>query len=167
MTLLENGRFVIAHVRGLGTSDIGVDKSVVQADVFEPNGTSANIPFLATSEEEIKCSSPTLAPLPGGRFLLAWVQKRADTFDTTPSVRAKVFDANLGDSVGQEVQVNTTMTGNRDTSVFSACAATLVSPGEFEAAFVAWADDSQTGGDTSDFAVRGRMLPVLASDGLG
>ena len=91
MTFLDdNDRFVIAHVRGLGNSDIGVAKSAVEANVFEPNGASANIPIFATSGQEIN-SSPTLAPLPGGQFLLAWVHKRADTFATIPSVRARFF----------------------------------------------------------------------------
>jgi hypothetical protein len=164
MTFLDdNDRFVIAHVRGLGNSDIGVAKSAVEANVFERNGAFANIPIFATSGQEINTSSPTLAPLPGGRFLLAWVQKRADTFATIPSVRARVFSGSQGGPVGQEVQVNTTTTGDR----FSARAAAIVTPGEGETAFVAWADDSQTGGDPSDFAVRGRVLPILASGGLG
>jgi hypothetical protein len=92
MTFLDdNDRFVIAHVRGLGNSDIGVAKSAVEANVFEPNGASANIPIFATSGQEINSSSPTLAPLPGGQFLLAWVHKRADTFATIPSVKARFF----------------------------------------------------------------------------
>ena len=49
----------------------------------------------------------------------------------------------------------------------SARAATLFAFGESEKAFVAWADNSRTGGDTSDFAVRGRVLPILPSGGLG
>jgi hypothetical protein len=147
----------------LGESDIGVAKSAVHVNVFEPNGASANIPIFATSGQEINSSSPTLAPLLGGRFLLAWVQKRADTFATTPSVRARVFSGSQGESVGQEVEVNTTATGDR----FSVCAATIFAPGEGEAALVAWADDSRIGGDTSDLAVRGRVLPILASGGLG
>jgi hypothetical protein len=164
MTFLDdNDRFVIAHGRGLGDSDIGVPKSAMHASVFESNGASANIPIFATSEEEINSSSPTLASLPGGRFLLAWVQKRADTFATTPSVRARVFSDSDGEPVGQEVQVNTTTTGDR----FSARAAAIVIPGEGETAFVTWADDSRTGGDTSDFAVRGQVLPILPSGGLG
>jgi len=164
MTFLDdNGRFVIAHGRGLGDSDIGIPKRAVHASVFEPDGASANIPIFATSGQEINTSSPTLASLPGGRFLLAWVQKRADTVATTPSVRARVFSDSDGEPVGQEVQVNTTTTGDR----FSACAVTIVAPGEGETAFVAWADDSQTGGDPSGFAIRGRVLPIPTSGGLG
>jgi hypothetical protein len=172
MTFLDDkDQFVIAYCRGLGDSDIGEPMSAVQADVFETNSASANIPFFATSgEEEIESSSPTLAAVPGAqeeppsrRFLLGWVQKRADTVATTPSVRARVFSAIQGDSVGEEVQVNTTTTGDR----FGACAAAIFTPEAGGTAFVAWADDSHTGGDTSDFAVRGRVLPILPSGGLG
>jgi hypothetical protein len=172
MTFLDDkDQFVIAYCRGLGDSDIGEPMSAVQADVFETNGASANIPFFATSgEEEIESSSPTLAAVPGAqeeppsrRFLLGWVQKRADTVATTPSVRARIFSAIQGDSVGQEVQVNTTTTGDR----FDACVAAIFNPEAGGTAFVAWVEDSQVGGDTSDLEVRGRMLPILASGGLG
>ncbi len=163
MTLLDNGRFVIAHVRDLGDTDIGVARSAVHANVLEPNGASANIPIFATSGQDINSSSPTLAPLSGGRFLVAWIEKRADTFATVPSVRARVFSGAQGEPVGEEVEVNTTTTGDR----LSARAATIFATGDGEAAFVAWADGNGTGGDTSDSAVRGRVLPILASGGLG
>jgi hypothetical protein len=167
MTLLDDGRFVIAHVRALGESDLGVPKNAVHANVFEPNGDSANIPIFATGGQgEVNTSSPTIAPLPGGRFVLAWVQKRADTFATTPSVRARVFSGNQGESVGQEVEVTTTL-DDPNVNRSSVRAATLFAFGESETAFVAWHDNSRTGGDTSDFAVRGRVLPILPSGGLG
>jgi hypothetical protein len=162
MTFLDNGHFVIAHVSSLGSSDIGVARSAVHANVFTPEGASANIPIFATTGRDINSSSPVLASLPGGRFLLAWVQKRADTFETTPSVRARVFSGSAGESIGPEVEVSTTMTGAR----FGPCAATLFGAGDGDAAFVAWADDSETGGDTSNSAVRGRVLPISASGGL-
>jgi hypothetical protein len=161
MTFLDRNdqRFVIAHGRRLGNS-----ARALEADVFEPNGASADIPIFATSGQEINASSPTLAPLPGGRFLLAWVQKRADTSATIPSVRARVFSDSDGEPVGQEVQVNTTTTGDR----FGASAAAIGAPGGGDAtAFVAWTDDSPTGGASADFAVRGRVLPILASGGVG
>ena len=61
MTFLDdNDRFVIAHVRGLGNSDIGVAKSAVEANVFEPNGASANIPILPPAD---KRSTPLLPRL--------------------------------------------------------------------------------------------------------
>lgn len=158
MTLLDSGRFVIAHVREIGNSDIGDRKRIVEWNVFEPDGTFSDIGLSATSGQGIKSSSPALAPLQGGRFIVAWAQKSAETVATSMSVRAKVFSETLG-SVGQEVQVNTTMAGDR----FGVCTATVLGTGEGESAFVAWADDSKTGGDTSDFAVRGRPLRILPS----
>lgn len=124
--------------------------------MFEANGTSSNISVSASSGQGINSSSPALAPLPGGRFLVAWAQKSAETFATSQSVRAKIFSDSVG-SVGQEVQVNTTTAGDR----FSVCATTVFGGDAGEAAFVAWADSSGTGGDTSDFAVRGRALRIL------
>lgn len=157
MTFLDDGRFVIAHVRNLGDSDLGVAKSAVHANVFEPTGASANIPIFATAGgQEINSSFPALTALPGSRFVLAWVQKRADTFETTPSVRARMFSA-AGTSIGEEIQVNTTTTGDR----FNLCLAGGF--GTPESAFLAWADSSRTAPDTSDFAVRGRALRVLPS----
>ncbi|MGW0174442.1 hypothetical protein ACWDUM_11390 [Rhodococcus sp. NPDC003322] len=158
MTLLDDGRFVIAHVRTLGTSDIGVTKSAVHANVFEPNGVSANIPIFATvGGQEINCLSPALAPLQESRFLLTWVQKRADTFDTTTSVRARVFSAQQGNSVGDEVQVNTTTAGDR----FGAVVARAGGFGEPESAFITWSDSSKTPPDTSDFSVRARAGRIV------
>lgn len=160
MTSLDSGRFVIAHVRSTGVSDLGVGKSIVEWKVFETDGAFSNIGLSATSGHGITASSPALAPLPGGQFMVAWVQKSAETLATSPSVRVKVFSETLG-SVGQEVQVNTTTTGDR----FSVCAATIFDSGELSSAFVAWADASRTGGDTSDFAVRGRTLRIIPSIG--
>lgn len=155
MRLLDNGRFVITHIRSIGVSDLGVTKSIVEARVFEANGTSSDIVVSASSGSGINSSSPALTSLPGGRFLVAWAQKSAETFATSPSVRAKIFSDSLG-SVGQEIQVNTTTEGDR----FSVCAATVFGGDEGEAAFVAWVDSSGTGGDASDFAVRGRTLRI-------
>ena len=46
MTLLDDGNFVIAHVRSQGASDLGVAQGAVEANVFLPDGASANIPIL-------------------------------------------------------------------------------------------------------------------------
>jgi hypothetical protein len=161
MTFLDNGRFVIAHVRHNGASGIGVSKGNVVANIFEANGDAA-FPIFVTREEGINCSKLAIAPLLDGRFLVAWVQKSAETFSTSPSVRARVFSDRLGDAVGQEVEVNIPTAGNLINRV---CAATIVSSGEPEVAFVAWADHRRD--DPSEFEVRGRVLPIFASGGLG
>jgi hypothetical protein len=161
MTLLDNGQFVIAYARKLGVSGIGVTQSAMKAHVFEPNGDLTNISIFANEGgQETNCSSPALAPVAGRRFLLVWVQKRADTVDTSPSVRARVFSAELGDSVGAEVQPSTTTAGDR----FGACVARTAGVGEPESAFIAWADSSEAPPDTSGFAVRARAARI--SNGL-
>ena len=159
MTFLDGGRFVVAWVSHQGQSDIGEEKSVVKARIFEGDGTRTDLIFFATTAEgEITSRYPAAAPLPGGRFVLSWAQKRADTVATNHVVRAKVF-SEIGSSVGNAIQVNTSVPGDR----FEVCAATAF--GDGEVAFVAWADDSKSGGDASDFAVKARPLPVIASGG--
>ena len=160
MTLLDNGRFVTVHVRSGGSSDIGVEKSIVEANVFEANGNFANVRFSATTGQGINSSSPAVTALPGGRFLVAWVQKSAETFSTTPTVRAKVLSDSAG-SIGQEAVLSSATAGLRN----NVCAATI-SDSEGRAAFVAWDDSSGGGGDPSDLAVRGRQLQILDS-GIG
>ncbi len=154
MTLLDDGRFVIAHVRNGPASDIGVTKSIVEATVFKPDGASANITVPAGDEQGINSSSPALAPLPGGRFLIVWTQKSAETFATTRSVRAMISPAQGVD--GQAIQVNTTTEGDR----FSTRTATVPGDGTGPAAFVTWVDSSGLGGDPSDFAVHARALKI-------
>lgn len=159
ITLLDNGRFVIATFREGG---IGVVERNVKADVFEADGVRSDISVFASDEHPIQCSWPALAPLPGGRFVLAWAQKRADSSDPDTTIKAKIFSDSQG-SVGQDVQINTTTGSAR----FGVCIATVFGGEAGEHVFIAWADDSRTGGDTSDFAVRGRALPILPSGGLG
>ncbi|MGN2637888.1 hypothetical protein ACTD5D_17165 [Nocardia takedensis] len=157
ITFIDDGRFAIAHVRNLGLSDIGVPKSTINVTVYEADGADANIPIIATTGGQIiNSSSPALASLLGGRFLLTWVQKAADTFATSTSVRARVFSTELGSGVGEEVQVSTATAGDRSESVVARAGGF----GEPESAFIAWTDDSLTPPDVSGFAVRARAALV-------
>ncbi len=158
MTLLDDGRFIIAHVSTATPSDIGVMRNNVKASVFEADGRPSNISMLASNENGVNCSFSALAPLPGGRFLLSWVQKSAETFSTVPNVKAKIFSAREA-SGGHEIQANTSTGGTR----FNVCAATAFADGQ-ESAFIAWADDSATGGDTSNTAIRGRGFRIVDKD---
>ncbi|WP_109527419.1 hypothetical protein [Nocardia aurea] len=155
MALLDSGNFVVVHVRSLGNSNIGVEKSVVEAHVYAPDGTFTDISVGVSAGSGINCSWPSVTGLPGGRFVVAWVQKSAETFSTQPSVRAKLLSESQG-SIGQEIQVNTTTAGDR----FGTRVAALFGPGDPETAFVVWTDDSGTGGDDSEFAVHARALPI-------
>ena len=159
MTALDSGRFVIAHVRSALDGEAGFDTTVAQASVFEANGGFTNIRFAATSAGRIQSSWPTLVPLPGGRFLLAWTQVNVDNPAAGTNVAARIFSPGQG-PIGQAIQVNTLTGGQR----FSLCAAaTSVSPPPVDTAFLAWADDSNAGPDKSERAIEGRALPIPAA----
>jgi hypothetical protein len=156
MTALDRGRFVIAHLNDFGEDATADTLIVVEADVFEADGALANIHFVSTNEQRIHATWPTLAPLSGGRFLMGWVQFNVDNVPATTNVKAGIFSAQ--GPVGQITQFNTSTGNNR----FSLSAATLSGP-QGEVVFAAWSDDSQSGGDTSAGAVRGRPLSIPAA----
>jgi len=153
MTALDSGRFVIAHVRSALDGEAGFDTTVAQVNLFEANGTFANIGFMATSAPRIQSSWPTLVSLPGGRFLLAWTQVNVDNPAAGTNVAARIFSSQ--GPVGQPVQVNTLTGGSR----FSLGAAATSGPGG-DTAFFAWTDDNQASADKSGRAIKGRPLAI-------
>jgi hypothetical protein len=155
LAALDSGRFVIAHVRSALDGETGFDTTIAQASVFEANGAFSNIRFAATAGR-IQSTWPTLVPLPGGRFLLAWTQVNVDNAAAGTNVAARIFSA--AGPIGQPIQVNTLTGGQR----FSLSAAAISGPGP-ETAFLAWADDSNAGPDKSGRAIEGRPLPIPAA----
>ena len=155
MAALDNGRFVIAHVRSALDGETGFDTTIAQLSMFEANGVAAGR-FSATNPQRIQSSWPTLAPLQGGRFLLAWSQVDVDNVAAGTNVAARIFSSQ--GPVGKRVQVNTLKGGQR----FSVAAATTSGPAG-DTAFVAWADDGKAGPDKSGRAVEGRPLPIPAT----
>jgi hypothetical protein len=154
ITLLDNGRFVVAHVDSIGLSDLGVEQTTVEASIYDPNGGGAEVTSVTAGQpKNFNRSSPALAPLPGGRFLLSWVEKSAATFETVPTVMAKMC-SDTALSLSDKVPVSTATAGNR----FQVCAASAFGNGA-ESVFIAWADDD----GTSNFAVRGRAFGVTSS----
>jgi hypothetical protein len=153
---LDSGRFVIAHVRSALDGEAGFDTTIAQASVFEANGAFSNIRFAATSSSRIRSSSPTLVPLSGGRFLLAWTEVNVDNAAAGTNVAARIFSSQGG--IGQAVQVNTLTGGQR----FSLSAAATSGPAG-DTAFLAWADDSNAGPDKSGRAIEGRPLTIPAA----
>lgn len=154
ITLLDNGRFVVAHIDGIGPSDLGVPQTTVEASVYDPSGGGVEITSVTAGQpRDFNRSSPALTALPGGRFLLGWVEKSAATFDTVPTVMAKMC-SDTALSLSDKVQVSTATAGDR----FQLCAAAAFGDGA-ESVFLAWADD----GGTSDFAVRGRAFTVTST----
>jgi len=156
MCALTSGRFVIADVRSAFDGEAGFDTTVAQASVFVANGTFANLRFAATGSARIQSASPTLVPLPGDRFLLAWTEVNVDNPAAGTNVAARIFSASQG-PVGQPIQVNTLTGGQR----FSLSASATAAP-TGEVAFLAWADDSNTGADKAGRAIEGRVLTIPA-----
>lgn len=152
MAPLDFGQFVIALVRSALDGEAGFDTTIAQATVFDSNGTLiTRIP--ATSGQNIQSSWPSLAPLPGGRFLLAWTQVNTTNAAAGTTVQARVFSKQ--GPIGNVVQINTLRGGSR----FSlSAAATTTSSGD--TAFFVWVDDSHAGADKAGRAIEGRVLLV-------
>jgi hypothetical protein len=151
VTALDTGRFVIAHVRNAADGEV-LDKSVVEVNVFEPTGAASGSATEVTGEQSILSDWPTLAPLPGGRFLVAWTQGGTAPAPALPNVKAKIFSDTQG-PLGQTSQLNSTTTGMR----FSLCAASVSGAGGGGTVYVAWA--SQDSG-VADTAVFGTAFPI-------
>ena len=156
MVALVTGRFVITHTRSALDGETGFDTVIPQSSLFEANGTFANIRIPASSATKVQSSWPVLAPLSGGRFLLAWTQSATANPATGTNVMARIFSAK--GAVGNVIQVNTLTGGNR----FSLAAAATVGPSG-ETAFFAWGDDSAKGADKTGRAIEGRVLQIPAA----
>ena len=142
MTALDNGQFVIAYLDNIGEDATINDLIIVEADVYNADGSAANRHVRSTSEQRIHTSWPTLLPLSGGRFLISWVQRNVDQVPATTNVKARLFSTQ--GPLGQVTQFNTSAAAAR----FSLATGALASP-EGEIVFAAWADETQSGGDTS------------------
>lgn len=156
MTALDNGQFVISHVRSALDGEAGFDTTVPQISVFDANATFTGTRFPATSAARIQSSWPSLSALPGGRFVLGWTQVNVDNPGAGTSVQARLF-SNEG-PVGQPRQFNTANGGVR----FSLSGAAMKGPSA-SAAVMVWVDDSSTGPDASGRRVKGRALTVPAA----
>ncbi|MGW1537134.1 hypothetical protein [Streptomyces aureus] len=149
LTGLDNGRFVAARVKSTVNSDLGVLQSTVSASVIDPTVEGVVINASAGSPQHFNRTSPALTALPGGQFVLAWVEKSADTVATVPTVMAQLCsDSEL--EIGPKVTASSGTDGNRS----QLSAAALFGNGTPGSVFLSWADMA-VGGDTT---IRGRVL---------
>ncbi|MGW3321383.1 hypothetical protein [Streptomyces virginiae] len=150
LTALDNGRFVAAHIKSTVQSDLGVLQTTAVASVIDPAGNGdVFVSASAGSPKHFHRTSPALTALPGGRFVLAWVEKSADTFQTVPTVMAQLCsDSEL--AIGPRVQTSSGTNGNR----FHLSAAAVFGNGSPGSVFLSWADMAD-GGDTT---IRGSVL---------
>jgi hypothetical protein len=154
ITALDTGRFVIAHVRNAADGEV-LDKTVVAVNVFEPTGAAVGGATEVTNEQAILSDWPTLTPLPGGRFLVAWTQGGTAPATALPNVKARIFSDTQG-ALGQVSQLNSTTTGLR----FSVCAATVAGTGGGGTVYVAWGSRDSGSADNSVF---GTAFPIPAA----
>ena len=139
MAPLDTGPFVIAHVRSALDGETGFDTTIDAADRVRRRKAPSSTTFPATNPQRIQSAWPTLAPFPGGRFLLAWTEM--PTSITLPPERtSRPGSFRSQGPLGQAITVNTL---KRRFSRFSVSAATTSGP-EGETAFLAWTDDTQS-----------------------
>ncbi|SBT90210.1 hypothetical protein GA0115233_101652 [Streptomyces sp. DI166] len=120
------------------------------ASIFDPAGGGDVITSgTAGSPKHFTRTSPALTALPGGRFVMAWVEKSADTFSTVPTVTAQLYsDAQL--NIGTPVQVSS---GNPK-NCFHLSAAAVFANGSQERVFLTWAHMTADG----KTSIRGSVL---------
>jgi hypothetical protein len=102
--------------------------------------------FLVNTSTANDQLEPSVAALSGGGFVITWTDDSRTGGDTSGfAIRAQRYDAN-GAPQGTEFLVNTTTDSNQ-----ARVSVAALSGGGF---VIAWQDNSQTGGDTSGWAIR-------------
>ncbi len=149
VTALANGRFVVTWT---DTSASGGDTSgyAVRGRIFNADGTEAAPEFLVNAKTAGDQLVSCVTAMADGRFVVTWTDTSASDGDTSLyAVRGRIFNAD-GSQSAPEFLVNTTTTNFQSQSSITALA-----DGRF---VVTWNDFSQSGGDTSGYAVRGRIF---------
>ena len=154
VTALDNGRFATAHVRNPADGEV-LDKTIVAVSVFEPTGAAVGSATPVTGDQGILSDWPTLAPLPGGRFLVGWTQGPTPAGDKKPDVMARIFTDAQG-PLGQTRKLNSATGGVR----FSLCAATAAGVGQGGTLLAAWGSQADDG---SARGLLGTSIPIPAA----
>lgn len=130
---LANGRFVVSWT-DTGASGGDTSSFAVRAQVFESSGRRSGSEFLVNTTTSGSQSSPAMAALPDGRFVVVWGDGSETDGDFLSGVRAQVFLAD-GSKSGTEFRVNSSVADNQREPAVSALA-----DGRF---VVTWTDNSQ------------------------
>ncbi|MDB5693675.1 MAG: hypothetical protein JWO81_2738, partial [Alphaproteobacteria bacterium] len=149
MAALADGGFIVVWTDG---SLVGGDASgvAVKAQRFDASGSQVGGEFLVNTTTSNNQSSPAVAALPSGRFVITWTDASATGGDTSGNaVRGQLFEAN-GTAVGGEFLVNTAVAGSQGPAVV----AELPSGGFV----IAWTDSSGQGGDTSGTGIKAQIF---------
>ena len=148
ITALADGRFVVTWTDYSQTNGDAVG-TAVQAQVFNSDGSAFGAQFRVNTTIVGNQDLSAITALSDGRFVVTWQDSAQTGGDTTGyAIRAQIFDAN-GAASGAEFRVNTTTVGNQMQPTI-----TGLSNGRF---VVTWQDNSATGADTSNFAIRAQI----------
>jgi 6-phosphogluconolactonase (cycloisomerase 2 family) len=146
---LSGGGFVIAW------EDFSVSSGAIKARRYDVTGVAQGTEFPINSISESFVGEPDMAGLSDGGFAVTWRVNALSGGDTSGgSVRVRRFDVS-GMAQGIETQVNTTTINNQFSPVLAAFPA-----GGF---VIAWEDASQTGGDTSQNAIRAQRYDATGA----
>ncbi|MGH6734576.1 MAG: calcium-binding protein [Methyloceanibacter sp.] len=147
ISALTDGRFVVAWRDESFTNE---PNQSLLAQVFNADGSKFGGEFLVATTTNGQQTSPTIAGLTDGRFVVAWTDDGGLTGDTSGTgIRAQVFNAD-GTKSGGEFLVNTTTTQSQGEPTITGLA-----DGRF---VVAWTDASQSGDDTDGAAIRAQVF---------
>lgn len=147
--LADDGRFVVAWTDNSLTGG-DTSGSSIRAQLFNAGGVRAGSELLVNTSTSNNQDQPTITALSDGRFVIVWTDNSQSGGDTSNSaIRAQLFNAD-GTRDGVELLVNTATASSQIEPAVAA-----VDDGCF---VVAWSDLSQTGGDTSGYAVRAQLF---------
>jgi hypothetical protein len=148
VTGLANGRFVASWV-DLSMSPDDPSEGAIRAQLFNADGSKSGDEFLVNTTINFSQYDPVVTALDDGRFVIAWSDGSGATGDTSGwAVRGQVFEAGGARSGNEFIIPRSTGNDQLDVSLAS-----------LPQGFVAvWQDNSQTGEDKSDAAVRGQMF---------
>lgn len=151
---LSSGGFVVVWTRN--TSMTGPETyQGIYAQVFSASGARVGPERLIAAEGPGSLESLDVAALATGGFVVTWASEFGTGADTSgTAIKAQQLD-NLGNEVGGELIVNRTTSGDQIQPVV-----TGLPSGDF---VIAWADGSETGGDTDGFAIRSQLFHNAAA----
>jgi Ca2+-binding RTX toxin-like protein len=149
VTALSDGRFVVAFRDNSKTTG-DISGEAVRAQIFNADGSKSGAEFLVNATTLNSQNDPAITALSNGGFVVTFAdysEKGADLSGV--AVRAQIFSAD-GTKLGTDFVVNTTTSGTQYTPDITALA-----NGKF---VVTFSDASETGDDTSGWAVRAQIF---------
>ena len=130
---LPDGRLVVVWSDFSGPG-LDISGGAVRAQLINPDGSKSGAEFVVNSTTSASQSTPGIATLADGRFVVTWGDSSATGSDTSSSaVRAQIYNAD-GSPTGPEVLVNTTTQGSQSQPII-----TTLAEGSF---VIVWVDAS-------------------------